>query len=218
MLGGFRLSDLNKNVKLDEYFPIDSHVAETSRAVTAALKAKWMVEVSEDEASEHIFIANKKKSKLPKEEKRRSVGRNGCATPDFKQVDEIQDKRQKENNSNVRVATPNIKEVNKNLESRQVRNQKEQDEEKVSVPNVPEVEKKIKSRKEDTIGTGDKVIESPALSKQAAKAESDDEGMTTVKSLSKDDNDEFEDLREQIEGDSDPKIKRRKKMVEEPTE
>ena len=56
VLGGFRLSDLNQQIKQGEYFFIDVHVAKTSRAVISALRDKWMIEVSEKEASKNINI------------------------------------------------------------------------------------------------------------------------------------------------------------------
>jgi len=195
ILGGFRLSDLNLNVKQGQYFSIDSHVAETSRAAIAALKAKWMVEVDEEEASKHLSITKSKKSKTPDEEKPaiNSVGKTG-------------------------VAVPNIKEVNKKLESRQALRQKEQESDKVAIPNIAEVEKNIKARDNDSIykkEAGDKVIESPAAHKQAAKAESDDEGVTTVKSLSKDEDEEYETLKDQITTDLDQRVRRRRKVETE---
>lgn len=59
ILGGFRLSDLNKNFKQGEYFSIDNTFCDTSRAAKAALQSKWMTEVSEKEASEYITIPGK---------------------------------------------------------------------------------------------------------------------------------------------------------------
>ena len=186
VLGGFRLSDLNKNIKQSEYFYVDSHVAETSRAVTGALKAKWIVEVTAKEASKFIDIPGIKKTKVINE-----------AKPAINSV------------AKVGVAVPNINEVNKKLESRQAARQKEQEGEKPAIPNFVEVDKNIKARNEDTLSGNktdkkifDEIIPSPAKNaaeakaeektetEKTVKAEADEDGVTTIKSLSKDEEEE----------------------------
>jgi hypothetical protein len=194
MLGGFRLSDLNLQVKQEQYFHIDSHVAETSRAVQSALKAKWMVEVGLREASKHIDIPRGRRPRILDEAKPaiNSVAKTG-------------------------VAVPNINEVNKTLESRQAARQKEQEGEKPAIPNFVDAEKKIKARNEDTLSGNktdnkiiDEVIASPAKAaaeaeKTAAKAEADEEGVTTIKSLSKDEEETT------VADDLNTRIRRRRK-------
>ena len=198
MLGGFRLSDLNLNVKQDKYFYIDSHIAETSRAVQSALKVKWMVEVNAKEAAKHIDIPGVKKTRVPNEAKPaiNSVAKTG-------------------------VAVPNINEVNKNLEARQAARQKEQEGEKPATPNFAEAEKMIKARNEEILRNNktdkkifDEVIPSPAKEAKADEiektAEADEEGVTTVKSLSKDED-------ESVVDDLNTRIRRKRKEAAKET-
>jgi len=56
ILNGCRLADIERFVKREEYFYLNSHIACTSRSVNAALNAKWIIEVTEKEASRHITI------------------------------------------------------------------------------------------------------------------------------------------------------------------
>lgn len=141
VLGGFRLSDLNKQIKQGEYCYIDTHVAETSRAVVAALRERWMIEVTEKEASKHINIPRISPDISTKNGLRETnIGKKGAV------------------NRSANVAIPNASEVNENLESRQTKaNKLEKDENSieskdgVATPNVREVEKKVKQRQEDTV-------------------------------------------------------------------
>jgi hypothetical protein len=121
VLGGFRLSDLNKHVKQNEYFFLDSHIAETSRATYAALRERWMIEVTEKEASQFLSIP--------------------------KQTSGIQEQNIRRGRSSVSgLAVPNMTEVNKKLESRQAEANF-----KPVIPNFKEVEEKQKEQRRDTI-------------------------------------------------------------------
>lgn len=204
IVGGFRLADLNLTVKLGQYFPIDSYVVDVSRAVKAAINSKWMVEVDKEEYDVHNSAKIEVKKKI--EPQQASISKLGTAIPD-------------------------VKEVNKLLESRQVIREKENNTEAVATPNINEVEKHIRDRKEESVWKEsggnkivDNVVKSPAaINKQAtrpkvteiAKAESDDENITTVKALSKDDDDEFEDLKSEITEDLDARIQRRRRQTEQ---
>lgn len=129
ILGGFRLSDLNKNIKQGEYFFIDSHVAETSRAVVSALRERWMVEVDEKEASKHIMI--------PRELAPGGVRQTNIGTKAAK-------------NRSEQVAIPDVQTVNKNLESRQSERNKLVNQ-KAITPDFEKVEKTTKERQDDSI-------------------------------------------------------------------
>ena len=129
VLGGFRLSDLNKNVKQGEYFYIDSHVAETSRAAQAALRERWMLEVSEKEATKVITMP-------------REIANAGV------QFTTVRAKRP--GSENASVATPDVKIVNKNIESRQTENNK-LNASKPSIPDFKESEKNTKNRQNDSM-------------------------------------------------------------------
>jgi len=123
VLGGFRLADLNKNVKQGEHFYLEDQIVETSRASIAALKSKWMIEVDEKEASKHISI--------PKDLTRK-VGvmiKSPIVAKSFKSG----------------VSTPNVQEVNKNMEVRQTENNK-LNASKPSIPDFSKVEKNTKER------------------------------------------------------------------------
>jgi len=127
ILGGFRLSDINKNVRQGEYFHLDAHVCITSRAVVAALRENWMIEISEKEASKFMTVPRDfKKSGVqefatgPKAAVSRSMG----------------------------VALPNTSETNKSIESRQVIANKKS--EKPILPDFAKVEKNSKERNADS--------------------------------------------------------------------
>lgn len=112
VLGGFRLSDLNKHVKQNEYIFLDSHVAETSRATHAALRERWMIEVTEKEASQFLSIP-KQSSGVQEQAIRR--GRNtvsGLAVPNLSEVNKKLESRQAE--ANFKPIIPNFKEVEEN--------------------------------------------------------------------------------------------------------
>jgi hypothetical protein len=59
--GGFRLTDLNKDLKQGQYFYVENDIVRTSKAVQAALRHNWIVEVNSAEASPHIEIVPVKK-------------------------------------------------------------------------------------------------------------------------------------------------------------
>jgi len=101
VLGGFRLSDLNLNIKQGEYFYIDPHEAETSRATIAALRDRWMIEVTEKEASAHITF-------------HKDVAKGGI------QDSNIGTKGAK--NQSAGLAIPNASDVKRSLEARQAEN------------------------------------------------------------------------------------------------
>lgn len=166
VLGGFRLSDLNRNIKQGDYFYIDSTFCETSRAVRAALQSKWMTEITEKEASQFISIPRK-------------VVSGGVQTT------EIGPRRSVTSSS--QVATPNIQETNKSIESRQTERafkrqpiQKQKDEDKPATPNFNQAERTMKARQADVMTKGpDEVLKSPVEAKLEAKKQSE----TLIKDL-----------------------------------
>ena len=146
-LGGFRLSDLSRKIRTDEYFYIDKYVCDTSRSVKAALNAKWMLEVTEEEAAKHNSVVK---------------------TPDLHRKDKVTPKLP------LSKSSINAKETNKKLESRQIAKsikqpmQKQKEEDKVIVPNFVEADKKIKDRQADITTTGkDEILKSPVQAKVA---------------------------------------------------
>ena len=56
IINGCRLADIERFVSRDEVFYLNSHIACTSRSVNAAVNSKWIIEISEKEASKHISI------------------------------------------------------------------------------------------------------------------------------------------------------------------
>lgn len=175
VLGGFRLSDVHKNVKQGEYFYLDAHVAETSRAVLGALRERWMIEVTEKEASKHLDI--------PKHPTRKS----GVETRKKVKID---------------VATPNVKEVNKNIESRQTENNKLNVSE-VSVPDFKKVEEQAKERHEESTNNVGAATDSELLTK-------DTELLSVPKQSKKEEPEKVEEPKEEVK---EPKVE----IVEEKT-
>jgi hypothetical protein len=56
IINGCRLSDIERFVHRDEVFYLNSHIACTSRSVNAALNSKWIIEITEKEASKTLVI------------------------------------------------------------------------------------------------------------------------------------------------------------------
>lgn len=148
ILGGFRLTDLNRKIQQGEYFYVDAHICDTSRSIKAGLSRKWMTEVTEEEASKHISTP---RTVAKKEEQ---------ITTDVKVGRKM---------STNKVATPNAKETNQKIESRQAAKtfrkqpmQKQKEEDKPIVPNFHEAEKKMRERQTDVTTKGpDEVLRSP---------------------------------------------------------
>lgn len=128
VLGGFRLSDLAKQVRQDEYFYVESRIVETSRAIIAAIREKWVVEVSEKEASKHISIPYIKKAV----QETHLEPRSGAV------------------NRSQGLATPDVRQVNRNLESRQAESNKIASD-KPAIPDFKKVEASTKERQSDSI-------------------------------------------------------------------
>lgn len=166
-LGGFRLSDLNRKIYTDEYLYVDKHVCDTSRSVNAALKAKWMLEVTQEEASKYISIPDVQISQVKKE------------------VIEITKK-------NIGKSEIDAKEINKSLESRQTARtfrktpmQKQKQEEKPVVPNFNKAERRMRERQADITTKGpDELLKSPVKKKELSVAVTPSKS-DVVKNLSK---------------------------------
>jgi len=204
VLGGFRLSDLNKSIKQGEYFFIDSMFCETSRATKVALESKWMTEVTEKEASQFIEI--------PKQAK--------------KIVDQVSEIKQ---TSASKLAIPDVKEVNSKIESRQASRafkspmQKQKPEEKPIVPNFNEAERAMRKRQNDVTTKGeDEVIQSPIeIKKEKVKisVQKDEVIKDLVKDISADNtllsvpdfNEKKEEVKAEIKEQIKNKSRRRKK-------
>jgi hypothetical protein len=144
VLGGFRISDLNKNIKQNDYFYIESNICDTSRAVKAALSVKWMIEISEQEASQYLSI---QKSEV-------SITKNA-------------DTNKKTVLAKADIAIPHIE--TKTLESRQAEKnfkkqvaQKQKKDEKVILPNFNKADISIRARQNDVSTKGeDEILKSP---------------------------------------------------------
>jgi hypothetical protein len=151
VLGGFRLSDLNKNVKQGEFIYIETSFCDTSRAVKGALNSKWMTEVTEKEASQFITMPR---------------------TIEAVQITEIGPRKSVVNAS--QVAIPNVQDTNRSLESRQAEKaikkqpiQKQKEEDKAVLPNFNQAERAIKARQADVMTKGpDEVLKSPVEAKK----------------------------------------------------
>ena len=218
VLGGFRISDLNRNLKQGEYLHIEKHVCETSRAVKAALEKDWMLEVGEKEASQFISIP-------------RDVNRGGV------QVAEIGPRRAV---SSVNKLAANTTETNKNLESRQtarsirrVASAKQKTEDKVIVPDFNKADRAIRNRQEDVMTKGpDEVLKSPVGAESSARTfrkveeEKKPEVVVspveadTVKDLSQDvaDNEmlstpDFNEKKEEVQQEVEKRVRRRRRTI-----
>lgn len=151
ILGGFRVSDLNKNIKQGEYFFVESSFCETSRATKVAIDSKWMTEVSEKEASQFISIPKQINTKFVMSSQ---VGLR----------------------SSNKLAIPDVKETNKKIESRQAERtrkqpiQKQKDEEKPIIPDFNAAERNMRIRQADVMSKGcDEVLKSPVEAKKEYK-------------------------------------------------
>jgi len=214
-IGGFRLSDLNKNVIQGEYFQVDSHVAETSRSVIASIKGRWMVEVSASEAKKYFSAIEKIKGGVVSSNVTTKKAKNeseNVAIPNVGEVNKNLESRQSEKNKlTSEVATPNKKVAKEKKkeeieikvsgpEIKKVQEKKKEEIEKkakedvsVAIPNVGKVEKKTEERqKEETgetkvIGPDDKRKEELKKAKKEGKKEE-----SVVKSLSIEDDSQFD--------------------------
>lgn len=113
IVGGFRLSDVNKNVKQGQYFELDAHVTETSRSAQAAIKSGWMVEVTEKEAS-----------KVMMPQQTTVMKQTGVSLPNVKITNQNIESRQSayikssKQEAEEKVATPVLKDVEKKISER----------------------------------------------------------------------------------------------------
>ncbi|MDD5650243.1 MAG: hypothetical protein PHF86_07505 [Candidatus Nanoarchaeia archaeon] len=186
VLGGFRLTDLNKKVALNEYFSVDAYVCDASKSVKAALKSNWATEISEEEF-------------LNKQEKKGDLGEK-CVSV----------------SSTTNKLVINAKEVNKKIESRQAGKtfkkqpmQKQKIEEKPSIPNFKEVEKRIKERQQDVTTKGnDEVLPSPV-----EKVVKDLVKDVVVEKLSIPDFNEKKEIKDQVSEEIKKKIVRKSKKI-----
>lgn len=153
IVGGFRLSDVNKNIKQGEYFFLDDHVAEVSRSVSASLRSGWMVEVSEKDASKFLI-----KKELPVAVKNQQTTKFGTAFPEA--TSKKLESRQAEYlvNKDLEVAVPDLKVVEKNEKTRaqdtlskaevttpkKIKASRAKETEKVAIPDFKAVEEKNK--------------------------------------------------------------------------
>lgn len=145
IVGGFRLSDLNVNVKQGSYFYLESDAVDVSRGATAALRDKWMIEVSEKEASKYVSVP-------------RAVSKAGVQTSVLGTRHAVK---------NIDVATPNVKEVNRSLESRQAEAGMKKKAEEVILPNFKEVEERNKTKFNDSLNKVGSTTESTVGEKVA---------------------------------------------------
>lgn len=211
VLGGFRLTDLNRKVHQGEFFYVDAYICDTSRSVKAALNHKWMTEVTEDEASQHIIVPPT--GELPSGVRNVETGPKRVA---------------------MNVATPNTKEVGKKIESRQAGKsfkkqpmQKQKEEDKPIVPNFNEAERRMKERQADVTTKGnDEVLKSPVKPKTEDKQEVviKPEKPDVIKDLANDisaDNsmlatpnfdEKKKEVKEQVNEEIQKRVRRRKKI------
>jgi hypothetical protein len=64
IINGCRLADIDVDVTRDKVFFLEYHVAQNSRSVSAALKAGWILEINEKEASLSINIPKASESRI----------------------------------------------------------------------------------------------------------------------------------------------------------
>jgi hypothetical protein len=198
VLGGFRISDLNRNIKQNDYFFIESHICDTSRAVRAAITNKWMVEIDENEASQHILLPKKSTGVIEEKEiiKPKIIVKSDVAIP------------------YVQTQTLESRQTEKNM--RKQATQKIKKEEKVIIPDFNKAEKAMKARQADIMTKGeDETLKSPA---EIKKKDND-----VIKELSKEITDNevlsmpnFDEKKEEtkfaIKEELDKKIRRKRKM------
>lgn len=198
VLGGFRLSDLNKNIKQGECFFIETTFCDSSRAVKASLQAKWMTEITEKEASQYISIP-------------RNLNAGGVQERVIQTINKI--------------AIPNVNETNsESIESRQAdRNfrkqvaQKQSIEDKPIMPNFNEAEKAMKLRQADIMTKGpDEVLQSPVEVKKEATVKNLAKEIADNSMLSTPNFDEKkETIKAEINQDIEKKVRRRRRTTEQ---
>lgn len=206
-LGGFRLTDQNRKIQTDEYFYYDVHVCDTSRSIKAGLKAKWMLEVTEEEASQNISIpqTHSEDEKIVSIAMKKVLPSKACV---------------------------DAKEMNKSLESRQTARsfrkspmQKQKDEDKPVIPNFNEAERRMRERQADITTKGsDEILKSLAQVKEKETVVVVAEKNDVVADLAKDmgaDNSQLstpnfdekkQEAKIQINQEIEKRVKRRKKV------
>jgi len=171
VLGGFRLSDLNRSVKQNECIQIDSTFCETSRSVRAAL-GTWMFEIDE---KEYLDYQNRSVLQLKTRIENRNVPVNGLvkgANINSGGVQEVGLSQRRMLNVVNKVA-PDVKTTNISLESRQTERairrkvvSKQKQEDKPALPNFNQAEQNIRSRQADVMTKGpDETLRSPVETK-----------------------------------------------------
>ncbi len=146
VIGGFRLSDLNRQVSQDEVIELEEHVANTSKAVIAAKKAGWLIEAKKPRASsKKTEDTDTKKENLPKNPNKSL----GTSVPDAKRVNKSLETRQAEEIAS-KISQPDFKEVAKPKAAEPSSG--------VSIPDIQEVQKNASLRQKDNLTNKDEVI------------------------------------------------------------
>lgn len=157
VLGGFRLTDLNKNIKQGEFFYVDSHACEASRAAKAALSNNWMIEVTEKEASFHITIPKVINEggvqNVQMSAKTVMTRNNNVAIPNTTETNRSLESRQAE--KTFGIAVPDMGKAEKSIQNRQAADVNK-DAERVATPDFGKAERNIRARQNDVMTKGDK--------------------------------------------------------------
>ncbi len=206
-LGGFRLTDLNRKIQTDEYFYFDKYTCDASKGISASLKAKWMTEVTEDEASQYISIP---KSKVAEEKE-----------------EIVLDKK-----SPLKTSV-DAKESNKSLESRQAGKnfkpkapmQKQKEEDRPVIPNFNAAERRMRERQADVTTKGpDELLRSPVQTQARKEVVIEPPKKDVVANLAKEigaDNTQLatpnfdekrQEAKEEISQEIEKRVRRRRKL------
>jgi len=202
IIGGFRLSDLNQQVKQDEVIDVDEHIANTSKAVQAALKAGWLVKVKKPKAKKEDIIKDEKKEKPPK-----SANKSlGMSVPDAKTVNKSLETRQAEDIAQ-KVSSPDMK-GNKKPKTLEPQTG-------VSIPDIQQVQRNVRDRQKENLNNKDQIIKTTILKQEdtiekLAKNENMDEGLSVPNFDEKADDQKNEDVEG---GQKSPATIRRKRTV-----
>lgn len=219
ILGGFRLSDLNKNIRQGHYFQLENHIVETSKAVKAAIKAKWMVEISENEAEKHFDLPKKRVQKKKEVAKPHSSRGNQVSIPDTKDVERRIESGKIDKTDGVSV--PNFKEVEKKNKEKLIK----KEDPKVSTPDQNLTKEKVEKKnsevnitsmaKEESIVNDDRPLAVPPiinnLNKKEASNETNQEEKKQEKTTKRRRKKNVSENKEENKENAEPKKRRRRR-------
>jgi len=146
VIGGFRLSDLNRNVKQGEVVGFEDHVKNTSKAVQAAINVGWLIKTK---SPKKVSDSKDKDDKVTEPIPKNANKSLGMSVPDAKQVNKNLEARQAEEVAK-KIPMPDFKEVAKP--------KKAESSSGVSIPDIRQAQKNAYNRQGDNLTNKDEII------------------------------------------------------------